>query len=244
MVVTGSSGNEVRDMLKKGFFLSRIMISVLAFSLFAGFAPQSAYASGDIESDTVTTPVFVPDVPFPASDFTLSEAGNLKLCRGQVYVVGVESIDIRERIYDWTSGDSGICRVDGGVLHASDSRTGTTTITARTIGPFGLRRASFTVTVLEKKGAPSVSSAPASVRITLENVPGKITLRRSGAKKKYRLRIKALPAGKAPKITYRSLKPKIASVTKSGVVKAKRKGKTCIVVKCGRVSRRIRVVVK
>ena len=58
----------------------------------------------------------------------------------------------------------------------------------------------------------------------------KITLKKG---KKYRIRYTALPRGK---VTFRSMNKKIASVTKKGIVKARRKGTVKIRVKCNGIT--------
>lgn len=193
-------------------------------------------AGGEVTSGGASeTNVPVISVPIPECGFTLSVNGEVTLCRGQSMAVNVLSIDKREHVSEWFSYDSGLCAVEDGILYASGERTGSTTVVARTIGPFPPRNASFRVNVVSKAKAP--------VRPSLSNVPKKIVLRLHGSKKKrkYRLRIAASPVVPGSKIRYKSLNPKIATVSKKGVVTAKRRGRTWIVIKYRGIKKKVRV---
>lgn len=92
----------------------------------------------------------------------------------------------------------------------------------------------------KKKGSAVVtvkttSNQIATCKITVKKAPKKITLtKKSKTLKKgktYKIKYKLTKNSYSNMITYKSLKKKIATVSKAGVVKAKRKGNVSIVVK-------------
>ena len=73
----------------------------------------------------------------------------------------------------------------------------------------------------------------------------KLTVKKKSLKVKVgkKVKIKA-SATTSHKITFRSGNKKIASVSKKGVVKGKKKGKAVILVKCNGVTKKVKVTVK
>lgn len=118
----------------------------------------------------------------------------------------------------WTSSNKKVASVSGsGVVTAK--RKGTVTITARANG----KTATCRVTVKKP---------------TLRLVKKSAKIRRG---KKVRIRVKATPKGK---VTYKSKNKKVATVSKKGVVRGKKKGKARIQVKCNGVTKTFTVRVR
>ena len=69
----------------------------------------------------------------------------------------------------------------------------------------------------------------------------KLTLKR---KKSYTIGIKSMTTKTTESITYKSSKKSVATVDKYGVVKAKKKGKASITVKCGKKKAKLKLTVK
>lgn len=116
----------------------------------------------------------------------------------------------------WTSSNPSVAAVSNGKVTAK--KAGTTVITAAA----GSAKATCTVTV--KK--PSIK------------VKKSVSVKKG---KKVKLKVTATPKGK---ITYKSSKKKIASVTKKGVVKGVKKGSCKITVSCNGVKTTVKVKVK
>ena len=62
--------------------------------------------------------------------------------------------------------------------------------------------------------------------------------------KSFRLKVTLTPADSQDKITYKTSNKKIATVSKTGKIKAKKKGKATITVKSGSKKVKIKVTVK
>ena len=62
--------------------------------------------------------------------------------------------------------------------------------------------------------------------------------------KSFTIKPKLSPSGAEGKITFSSSKPKVASVTSKGKVKAKKKGTTTITVKVGKLKKTCKITVK
>ena len=81
-----------------------------------------------------------------------------------------------------------------------------------------------------------------------EKVNKKLTLKKAKLSlkkgKTATISIKKMTSGTTSKLTYKSNKKSIATVDKYGVIKAKKKGKAVITVKCGKATKKIKVTVK
>ena len=69
----------------------------------------------------------------------------------------------------------------------------------------------------------------------------KLTLKKG---KSFRLKVTLTPADSQDKITYKTSNKKIATVSKTGKIKAKKKGKVTITVKSGKVTKKVKITVK
>ncbi len=91
------------------------------------------------------------------------------------------------------------------------------------------------------------SGAAKEIRRYLQKI-GKLTLNKKKktlrAGKKYKLRVKATPSRIQEKVKWRSSNKKIATVSRKGVVKAKRKGKVKIYVTYGSLKKKCIITVK
>ncbi|MBO5372875.1 MAG: family 43 glycosylhydrolase [Lachnospiraceae bacterium] len=114
----------------------------------------------------------------------------------------------------WTSNNESVVTVKDGKLTTSKKKTGTATITATTADG---KTATCTVTV---KKAPT--------KIILKKA--KVTLKKN---KTHQIKVKKYKPSNAAsyKLTYSSSKKKVATVSKTGLIKAKKKGTATITVK-------------
>lgn len=107
-----------------------------------------------------------------------------------------------------------------------------------------------TITVKMKSGAKAtckVTVQKSAVKVTSVSVPStSVTLRLAGANKKttYKIAAKRYPVTATSKITYSSSNKKVATVTSSGTITAKKAGKATITVKSGTKTKKITVTVK
>ena len=86
------------------------------------------------------------------------------------------------------------------------------------------------------------SSKPGVVKTTaIKGVPGKITMKKGSRKI---IKAKIVPSKSTEKITYTSANKKIVTVTGKGMIKAKKRGKTKIIVKSGKKKKIINITVK
>lgn len=112
-------------------------------------------------------------------------------------------VDDAPKTITWRSSDSKIATVTNGKITAK--KAGTVTITATAIG-----------------------GAKATCKVTVKGIPDKVTLKKKSIslKKKKTYQIKpSIPKGTVcSKFNYKSNKPKVASVSKTGLVTAKKKG--------------------
>lgn len=96
---------------------------------------------------------------------------------------------------------------------------------------------------LEKKlseAQQALKTAQQNNKKTKIKVSNKLTVK---VKKKKQLKVTVTNAGKK-KVTYKSKNKKVASVSKKGVVKGIKKGKTVITIKCNGVTKKVNVTVK
>ena len=90
---------------------------------------------------------------------------------------------------------------------------------------------------ITKKFKVTVKPATKSIK----NVPSKVTIKRG---RTYKLKAKKYPTNAYDSITYKSSNSKIATVSKTGKITAKKKGKVTITVKCGSKVKRCKVTVR
>ena len=111
-------------------------------------------------------------------------------------------------------------------------------ITAKKVG-------TATITVTTKKGATAkvkITVQKKAVKCTKLKVDKKnITLK---VKKTYQLKVTKTPVTTLEKVTYKSSNKKVATVSKSGKITAKKAGKATITVKCGKKTVKVKVTVK
>ena len=93
------------------------------------------------------------------------------------------------------------------------------------------KKATITVKVLKK----AVKNTKLKLKAT------KKTLKKG---KTYTVAIKSMTSKTTDAVTYKSSKSSVASVDKFGVIKAKKKGKATITVKCGKKSAKLTITVK
>ena len=132
-----------------------------------------------------------------------------------------------DSVWFWTSSNTKVASVNQKGVIKAGKKTGTAYVTVWT--EFGAY-ATVKVTVQKKKVAAKKISVVKSVK-----------LKRG---QKYSLNAVAAPVTATDKIKYKSSKKKVATVSKNGVIKAKKKGKTVITVSCGKKKVKVRVIVK
>ena len=98
-------------------------------------------------------------------------------------------------------------------------------------------------TVSSASGGTSAATKKVATKKIKATVKGKtkITLKKG---KTAKIKVKRTPARGTGKITYKSSNKKVATVSKTGKIKAKKKGKATITVKCGKLTKKIKVAVK
>ena len=128
----------------------------------------------------------------------------------------------------WKSSKTKVATVKNGKVTAK--KAGTTTITA-TSKTDKSKKATIKIVVSKK----------AKKNKTLKISPTKKTLKKG---KSLTIKIKKLTKKTTDKITYKSSKKSVATVDAYGVVKAKKKGKATITVKCGKKSAKLKLTVK
>lgn len=219
--------------------MRRIIICILAFALMFSTCGVQAFAEEEYEEEEYegTSPKIEVNPVLPIPDppkvkLALSVKGEITLYQGQTYRVHVTQIDPDEQVGVWSSSNNNICTVKNGLVHAGEKTTGTAVISVSAFGHGIPDSANFRVKVVKP-------ARPYSIR----NLPKKIRLRRC-RKKKYRIRPVVSPCGMLKDVKYKSLNRKIATVSKKGVVRAKRRGKTWVVVKCGKYRKKIRIIVR
>ncbi len=125
-------------------------------------------------------------------------------------------VDSAPKAVTWKSSNPKVAEVVNGKITAK--KAGTATITATAVG-----------------------GAKASCKVTVKGIPDKVTLKKKSVslKKKKTYQIKpGIPKGTVcSKFSYKSNKPKVASVSKTGLVTAKKKGTAKITVYAGNNSK-------
>lgn len=214
--------------------MRRTVIWITALAVMFSACTARVFAEEEHEGTTPKTEVeYVSPVPEPPRvNLTLSVTDEITLYQGQTYRVYVKQMDPDEHFGTWKSSNNAVCTVENGLLRASEKSTGSAVISAVAFGHGIPDMAKFRVNVVKP-------ARPYKVR----HIPKKIRLRLCG-KKKYRIKPVISPAGMSGDVKYKSLNRKIATVNKKGVVRAKRRGKTFIIVKCGNFRKKIRIVVR
>ena len=109
-----------------------------------------------------------------------------------------------------------------------------------------------TITVTTDKGAKASitvyvkAKKVATKKVTVKNaktdrVVKKVTLKKG---KKLTLKVVTNPITTPDKVTFKSSKKSVATVTNKGVIKAKKKGKATITVKSGKKTAKVQITVK
>jgi len=135
-----------------------------------------------------------------------------------------------DSVKSWTSSKPKVATVKkngklGSMITAK--KAGTATITVMTkLGA----KASFKVTVQKKA-------------VALKNIKVNATKKNLKVKKKYTIVVTKNPLTAQDKVTFKSSNKKIASVSSTGVVTAKKKGKTTITVKAGKKTKTVKITV-
>lgn len=173
--------------------------------------------------------VTAPDTKIPAT-YTMT-ADNIRLKKGQITTkFKLTGFGPGDCVESWRSTKKSIVRVSG-------NADGTSRITARKAG-----KAEIVVTLKSK----TVIRIPVRVQKKavsakeIQNVPKKLSIKRGKTKT---LKPVIAPFTCKKEITYKSGNSKIASVTKKGKIKAKKKGKTVIIIECGSIQASCKVTV-
>ena len=173
-----------------------------------------------------------PDDPWDDDDYKPSGRANvtgiIPLKKGQsTNKLKVVDITTDDFVWYWYSSNSRIASVNplSGKIKAG-KKTGICTVTA--VMASG-REIDFRIKVQKKKVKAK----------TITTSSKKVTLKKGQT---FALKASVSPITCPDKITYKSSKKKIASVSKKGVIKAKKPGKSVVTVKCGK--KKIKVKVK
>ena len=144
-----------------------------------------------------------------------------------------ETYSVKTKNCTYLSSDANIASVTNGVVKAK--KVGT--VVVKVIPSTGNKAKVFNITI--KKAPKKIAKVTFNKKAVKKN---KVTLKK-GKKGTFKV---TLPKGTASnKITYTSSKKKVATVSKSGVVKAKKKGTTTITIKTfNKKTKKIKVTVK
>lgn len=169
--------------------------------------------------------------PNPSEDDTKVKKVNVKaagypLLNNTITLVKGKKVKLVSNASSYKSGNTKAVSVSaGGVIKAKAPGTAKITLKA------GTSTKTITVKVVKK--------AKKNKKLVLKKT--KLTLK---AKKTAAIGIRKLTAGTTDTVKYKSSNKKTASVDSYGLIKAKKKGKTVITVSCGKVKKKISVVVK
>lgn len=143
----------------------------------------------------------------------------------------IKNLAVDETVVSWKTGNKKVFTVKG-------NPDGTCKITAKK------KTGSAKLTVKLSSGKElsiKVKVEAVKTPTAIKNVPKKKTLKKG---KSFTINPKLSPSGAEGKITFSSSKPKVASVTSKGKVKAKKKGTTTITVKVGKLKKTCKITVK
>ena len=165
-----------------------------------------------------------PDLYVPKLNLT-----SLTLKKGQsTTAVKVKNVSRSFKVKKWYSKNKSIAKVNRSGKITAGKKTGTTVITV--------------VMSNGKKATIKVKVQKQAVKTKgLSGLSGRITIKKG---KTARLKPVRKPVTSLEKITYSSSNKKVATVSSKGVIKGRRKGKTVITVKSGKVKKKVTVVVK
>ena len=157
------------------------------------------------------------------------KAQTITLKRGQKFnMAGIPAVVEGDPITSWSSDNPQVVKVSKtGLLTASKKYWGTATISAKTAGG-----KNWQLVVKVQKKAVQLKK----LRVT----PASVTLK---VGESVQLAATITPLTAAQKLKFKSSKPKVASVTKKGLVTGKKKGNAVITVKCGKKSVKVKVKV-
>ncbi len=154
---------------------------------------------------------------------------SLKLKKGQATkVVKVSGLAKGDSVKSWSSANPKIAKVSSSGKITAQKKTGTTKITVTLKS--GRQK---TVKVTVQKKAVEASK--------ISGVSKSITLKKGKTKK---LTPVISPITCVQKVTYKSSDKKVVTVSSSGKLKAKKKGKATITIKCGKKTFKCKVTVK
>ena len=168
------------------------------------------------------------------STISLSVSGTIPLKVKQTYQVKV-TMGKGDKVVSWKSSNPKAVSVKNGKIKGLKSGK-KATITVRLKSG---KKASFKVKV--QNAAVATTKLTVTNSATGKKVGKSYTMKRG---KTLKLAVKAAPVTSKQKITYSSSNKKILTVTKKGVIKAKKKGTATITVRSGKKKYRIKIRVK
>ena len=174
----------------------------------AGSKTRSCSVCG--KKDTVNIPKLTPAIKLNATSIPLKVKQSTK----KITVSGLAKGD---SVVSWKSGNPKVVKVNNSGKITAGKKTGKATVTVTLRSG---KTASITVKV-QKKPAKTTRIAGLTSKVTLK------------AKEKLTLKPEVLPVTSVQKITYISSNKKVATVSKKGVITAKKAGKTKITVRSG-----------
>lgn len=133
-----------------------------------------------------------------------------------------------DKVASWTSSDSKIVKVSKTGKITATKKVGKATVTVKT--KYG---ATATVTVTTQKKAVALKSISVNKK--------KVTLKKGES---FKLVVTKKPITAQNNVTFKSSNKKVVTVTKKGVIKAKKAGKATITVKAGKKTAKVKVTVK
>lgn len=164
-------------------------------------------------------------VKLNATSLPLQKKKSTKVLKASGMIAG-------DKVAKWESSKPSVASVDAKSGKITAKQIGTTKITVTTE-----KGATASCTIKVQKAKVTTK------KLNVTNVKGsKLTLKK---KKSYKLAVEHQPLTATDKITYKSSKPSVAKVSKSGKITAKKKGKTVITIKSANGKRKkINVTVK
>jgi len=174
-----------------------------------------------------TPEVKATSVVVKAAGYTL-KGNKIILAKGKkvTLVTSVLPADADQSV-SYTSSKKNIAKVSAaGVVQAKKTGTAKITIAAKS----GTKKV-VTIKVVKKEKL--------NKKLTLKKA--KLSMKKG---KTATITVKKMTSGTTSKLTYKSSKKSVATVDKYGVIKAKKKGKAVITVKCGKATKKVNVTVK